>query len=67
MTEQHLGLFLVQVLALLALARGLGGLLRHFGWPALVGEIAVGLLLGPTLLGRAWPALLIALFPPAAI
>ena len=53
MTEQHLGLFLLQVLVLLALARGLGGLLRHFGRPALVGEIAVGLLLGPTLLGHA--------------
>ena len=64
MTEQHLGLFLLQVLVLLALARGLGGLLRHFGRPALVGEIAVGLLLGPTLLGHAWPTLQVALFPP---
>jgi Kef-type K+ transport system membrane component KefB len=67
MTEQHLGLFLLQVLLLLALARGLGEVLRRFGHPPLVGEIAVGLLLGPTLLGRAWPGLQAALFPPDQI
>ncbi len=67
MTEQHLGLFLLQVLLLLALARGLGQLLRYFGHPALVGEIAVGLLLGPTLLGRAWPTLHTVLFPADVI
>ncbi|NIN71798.1 MAG: PTS transporter subunit EIIA [Gemmatimonadetes bacterium] len=67
MTEQHLGLFLVQVLLLLALARGLGEVLRRLGHPPLVGEIAIGLLLGPTLLGRAWPALQSALFPPDPI
>ena len=63
MTEQHLGTFLLQVLLLLALARGAGELLRRLGQPALVGEIGIGLLLGPTLLGRAWPELQGALFP----
>ncbi len=63
MTEQHLGIFLVQVLLLLGLARGLGEVLRRLGHPPLVGEIAIGLLLGPTILGRAWPALQTALFP----
>ncbi|UCF18658.1 MAG: cation:proton antiporter [Gemmatimonadota bacterium] len=67
MTEQHLGIFLIQVLLLLALARGLGEVLRRFGHPPLVGEIAIGLLLGPTILGRAWPALQSALFPPDPI
>ena len=38
-------------------------MLRRFGHLPLVGEIAVGLLLGPTLLGRAFPALHLALFP----
>jgi Kef-type K+ transport system membrane component KefB len=66
-TEQHLGIFLVQVLLLLGLARGLGEVLRGLGHPPLVGEIAIGLLLGPTILGRAWPALQIALFPAAPI
>ena len=67
MTEEHIGLFLVQVLVLLALARGAGELLRRAGHPALVGEIAVGLLIGPTLLGRAFPELQGALFPPDMI
>ncbi len=67
MTEQHLGIFLIQVLLLLGLARGLGEVLRRFGHPPLVGEIAIGLLLGPTLLGRAWPAMQTALFPPDPI
>ena len=63
MTEENLGLFLLQVLLLLGIARGLGAVLRHYGYPPLVGEIAVGLLLGPTLLGRALPALHLTLFP----
>ena len=46
MSEEHLGIFLVQVLLLLGLARGLGEVLRRFGHPPLVGEIAIGLLLG---------------------
>lgn len=67
MGEQHLGVFLLQVFLLLALARGVGEVLRRFGHPPLVGEILVGLLLGPTLLGRAFPALQQALFPPDPI
>ncbi len=67
MTEHHLGIFLLQVLLLLGLARGLGEVLRRLGHPPLVGEIAIGLLLGPTILGRAWPALQSALFPPDPI
>ena len=63
MTEEHLGTFLLQVLLLLTLARGFGGVLHRFGHPALVGEIAIGLLLGPTLLGRALPALQTQIFP----
>ncbi len=67
MTEENLGLFLLQVLLLLGLARGCGELLRRLGHPPLVGEIAIGLLLGPTLLGRALPGLQSALFPPDPI
>ena len=63
MTEEHLGTFLIQVLLLLGLARGFGEVLRRFGHPPLVGEIMIGLLLGPTILGRAWPELQGAIFP----
>jgi Kef-type K+ transport system membrane component KefB len=42
----------------------MGGLARRLGIPAVVGEIAGGLLLGPTLLGRVAPDLFAWLFPP---
>ncbi len=67
MTEHNLLVFLVQVLVLLVLARGAGEVLRHLGQAPIVGEILVGVLLGPTLLGRAFPELHAALFPPDAV
>ena len=62
MTEHHLLIFLIQVLLLLGLARGFGELLRRRGHPPLVGEILIGVLLGPTVLGRALPELQVAIF-----
>ncbi|MEU2790536.1 cation:proton antiporter [Streptomyces sp. NPDC007100] len=41
-----------------------GALCRRLGQPPVIGEIAAGILLGPTLLGRAWPAATATLFPP---
>ena len=67
MTEHNLLVFLVQVLVLLVLARGAGELLRRLGQAPIVGEILVGVLLGPTLLGRAFPELHASLFPPDAV
>lgn len=63
MSEQQLLIFLLQVLVLLSFARGAGELLRWWGYPPLIGEIAVGIALGPTLLGRFLPALQLAVFP----
>lgn len=63
MSEHHLLIFLVQVLILLTLARSAGELLRRWGHAPIVGEILVGVLLGPTLLGRAAPELQQLLFP----
>jgi Kef-type K+ transport system membrane component KefB len=48
----------------LVTAIAMGGLARRLGIPAVVGEIAGGLLLGPTLLGRVAPDLFAWLFPP---
>ncbi|MGE0824617.1 MAG: cation:proton antiporter [Candidatus Binatia bacterium] len=64
MGEEHLLLFLFQVLLLLSLARASGEVLRRWGYPPLVGEIVVGIVLGPTILGRVAPAALTTLFPP---
>ena len=63
MSEHNLLLFLAQMLLLLALARGFGDFLRRLGHPPLVGEILIGVLLGPTILGRALPELQLAIFP----
>jgi len=49
---------------LLAAARALGALMRRIGQPAVLGELAAGLLLGPSVLGRVAPALFAWLFPP---
>lgn len=63
MTEHQVLIFWCQILALLLVARGLGGLMRRFGQPAVVGELAAGLLLGPSVLGRVAPHTFAWLFP----
>ncbi len=63
LSEHHILLFLIQVLILLGLARGLGELLRRVGQPSLIGDLLVGIVLGPTILGRAAPGLHAMLFP----
>jgi Kef-type K+ transport system membrane component KefB/nucleotide-binding universal stress UspA family protein len=61
--EHHLLIFWLQLLLLVAAARGLGSLLRRFGQPAVVGELGAGLLLGPSVLGHFAPEIQRALFP----
>ena len=65
--EKHILLFLVQVFILMGCARGFGELLRRWKQPALTAEILVGIVLGPTIMGRFLPELHQALFPPEAI
>ena len=50
--------------AMLFVALVLGHAARRLGIPAVVGEIAGGLLLGPTILGRLSPETFTWLFPP---
>jgi len=66
LTEHQLLLFWLQLLALLLAARGLGTLARRFGQPTVVGELAAGLILGPSVLGQISPAAELWLFPPEA-
>ena len=65
--EHHILLFLLQLLILMGCARGLGELFRKWKQPALTAEILVGVVLGPTLLGRFMPEFQQMLFPPDAI
>jgi Kef-type K+ transport system membrane component KefB/mannitol/fructose-specific phosphotransferase system IIA component len=67
LAEHHILLFLIQLLILMGCARGAGALLRRVNQPSLPGEILVGLLLGPTVLGRFLPAVHQTLFPAEAI
>ncbi len=64
LSEQHILLFLIQLLILMGCARGAGALLHRINQPSLPGEIFVGLLLGPTLFGRFLPDIQQILFPP---
>jgi len=65
--EQNIFLFLLQIFLLLSLARGLGEVFRRWKQPALTAEILVGVILGPTILGRFFPGLHQAIFPPDAV
>ncbi len=61
--ESHLKLVLVQWMVIIAVAWVMGRLGRRLGQPLAVGEIAGGLLLGPSFLGWVWPEVFQALFP----
>lgn len=65
--EHHILVFLVQLFVLLLCTRGAGELFRRWKQPALTAELLVGITLGPTVLGRLFPAVHAALFPPDAI
>ena len=58
---------LFQVIVVLAAARLVGRLFRRLHQPQVVGEMAAGLLLGPSALGAVSPALYAAIFPPQSL
>ena len=64
MTQADWTVLSLHLAAMLATAIVLGGLARRLGIPAVVGEIAGGLVLGPTVLGRVAPDVFAWLFPP---
>jgi len=52
MNEAELLRFLIQILLLLGCARALGELFRRWGQPAVIGELLVGVVFGPSILGQ---------------
>ena len=48
-------LFIVQVVLLIAVGRGLGEIMQRIGQPSVIGELLAGLLLGPSVFGWLWP------------
>jgi Kef-type K+ transport system membrane component KefB len=63
MTDHQLLLFLSEVLALVVAARLGGELAIRVGIAQVVGELVVGICLGPSLFGKLWPGGFRALFP----
>ena len=58
---------LAQIGVILAVARCAGWLMGRLGQPQVVGEMAAGIMLGPSLLGAVAPGLSEALFPAASL
>jgi len=63
MREHDVLVFLLSLAVLLSVARLLGELSRRLGFPLIFGELATGILLGPTVLGRTVPSVQHWLFP----
>jgi Kef-type K+ transport system membrane component KefB/mannitol/fructose-specific phosphotransferase system IIA component (Ntr-type) len=63
MREHDILVFLLSLAVLLTAARVLGELARRLGFPLVFGELASGILLGPTIFGRAAPRAQAWLFP----
>ncbi|MFA5355989.1 MAG: cation:proton antiporter [Candidatus Omnitrophota bacterium] len=63
MDEHNILIFLIQVVILLGFARMLGELFRIWKQPALTAEIMVGVIFGPTILGRFFPSVSRYIFP----
>jgi Kef-type K+ transport system membrane component KefB len=64
-SEQLVLSLLIQIALIIAVARVFAVAFRRVGQPAVVGEIAAGLVLGPSVLGRLFPDVFNALFHPA--
>ncbi len=59
--------FLLQLVVIIGLARGLGLLARRVHQPLVVAEIAAGIILGPSVLGAFAPETMRALFPESSM
>jgi len=66
LASQSLLVLLAAIVVLLAVARLLGRLAERIGMPAIVGELATGVILGPSLLWHVLPGVSHWLFPADA-
>src|SRR5579864_8481528 len=64
-TESILLIVIVQLIVIVASARFFGGLFRRMGQPLVCGEIAAGLILGPSFFGGMLPHLFHKVFDPS--
>ena len=62
-----LAVFIFQLLIILITVRVVGGLFKKIGQPAVIGEMVAGIILGPSLLGAAFPAFSAFVFPKESL
>lgn len=62
-----LAILLLQIITIIVAARFFGFLCKKIGQPAVIGEIAAGIILGPSLVGMYFPAFSAFLFPAASL
>ncbi len=62
-----LAILLLQIITIIVAARIFGFLCKKIGQPAVIGEIAAGIILGPSLVGMYFPAFSEFLFPAASL
>lgn len=62
-----LPLLIIQMLVIVIATQVVGALATTLRQPAVIGEMAAGLLLGPSLLGAVWPGAYTLLFPTASL
>ena len=53
--EHQLLVFWTQLLVLVSVARLFGGLMRRINLPSVIGQLAAGIIVGPSIFGRVWP------------
>ena len=54
--EHQLLVFWTQLLVLVSVARLFGGLMRRINLPSVIGQLAAGIIVGPSIFGRVWPS-----------
>ena len=64
---QPLARLILQILLIVIVARLFGAVVRALGQPAVIGEMAAGIALGPSLFGAYFPGLSAQLFPSASL
>jgi Kef-type K+ transport system membrane component KefB len=65
--RRPLALLIIQLLVIVLATQMGGALAALLGQPAVIGEIAAGLILGPSLVGQVWPAAYAFLFPDSSL
>ena len=54
--EHQLLVFWTQLLVLVAVARLFGAFMRRINLPSVIGQLAAGIIVGPSIFGRIWPS-----------